>query len=73
VPIFEYKCKSCGEKFEFYLRGSEAPTCPHCGSENLTKLLSTFAAHVKGASSGAGTSSGSSCAGCSGGHCSTCK
>ena len=24
MPIFEYKCRAAGEKFEFYLRGSEA-------------------------------------------------
>lgn len=72
MPIFEYKCKSCGAKFESYVRGSEVPSCPSCGSKDLSKLFSTFSAHVKGGT-GAASSGGSSCGGCSGGHCATCK
>ncbi|HOB90544.1 MAG: zinc ribbon domain-containing protein [Bacillota bacterium] len=66
MPIFEYKCNQCGNKFEKLVRSSnEQIACPSCNSEDVRKLFSTFAAH--------GTASGSSgCASCSGGSCSTC-
>jgi putative FmdB family regulatory protein len=46
MPLFEYKCKECGQKVEFLERGSGSGghVCPHCGSKNLKKLFSTFAA-----------------------------
>ena len=69
MPIFEYKCKSCGLKFEFY-REERSGFMSFLRSRPI-KLFSTFCAHVKGGSGAA--SSGSSCAGCSGGHCATCK
>lgn len=44
MPIYEYKCSSCGE-IESELRSAserEKPlTCPHCGGE-ATVILSTF-------------------------------
>jgi len=41
MPIYEYRCCDCGTTSEFLvLRGSEAPRCPSCSSENLEKLLS---------------------------------
>jgi putative FmdB family regulatory protein len=41
VPIYEYECRSCSERFEVLVRGtSETPTCPACKSGDLEKLLS---------------------------------
>ena len=41
MPIYEYRCASCGEKTEILLGlGSAAPSCPHCGSPLLEKLVS---------------------------------
>jgi putative FmdB family regulatory protein len=46
MPIYEYRCKSCEETFEQLMLSSRAkPACPHCGSNQAEKLLSTFAAH----------------------------
>ena len=40
MPIFDYKCKSCGHTFEaLVLRGKEPP-CASCGAIELEKLLS---------------------------------
>jgi len=41
MPIYEYKCKSCGEIHEALQRFSDPPlkTCPKCGGE-LVKLIS---------------------------------
>jgi putative FmdB family regulatory protein len=45
MPIYEYECGSCGEKFE--LRRSMADNdsdvkCPKCGVEKPRRVLSMF-------------------------------
>jgi putative FmdB family regulatory protein len=40
VPIYEYVCKACDHTFEALVRGSKAPACEACGSENLERLIS---------------------------------
>lgn len=41
MPLFDFHCDACQAGFERLVRGSEPPTCPHCGSTQLTKLLVT--------------------------------
>ncbi len=44
MPIYEFKCKKCGNVFEYLQFKSDdinAP-CPACGDNNGEKLLSTF-------------------------------
>jgi putative FmdB family regulatory protein len=49
MPLFEYKCRDCGETFEKIVATSTAPVvCKHCASPQVEKLLSVFA--VAGAS-----------------------
>jgi len=46
MPIYEYRCGSCRRKVTVLtLRVSEevAPVCEHCGSRELTRLMSRFA------------------------------
>jgi putative FmdB family regulatory protein len=45
MPIFEYICKDCGNKFEAIVYGSKQSECPACNSTELEQQLSTFAAH----------------------------
>jgi putative FmdB family regulatory protein len=45
MPIYEYKCNDCGEKFDALLqwRGDTPKgdsSCPECKSENTSKLMS---------------------------------
>ncbi len=41
MPIYEYRCKKCGQTNEFLILKKEEPLrCKQCGSEDLTKLLS---------------------------------
>ena len=43
MPIYEYRCNKCGEISEILVGiGSEGEglTCEHCGSRDLTKILS---------------------------------
>lgn len=45
MPIFEYKCDACGEKFEELVSNSDQSVpCPKCQSDKVSKLLSVFAA-----------------------------
>lgn len=51
MPIFEYRCESCGTKFEKLIRRAadeQALACPSCGTEKIEKELSTFSAHANG-------------------------
>lgn len=65
MPIFEYLCEDCGNKFEKLVRrtGDEVG-CPSCGQTHLKQELSTFAAHAGGAGSKA-----ASMPSCPGGMC----
>jgi putative FmdB family regulatory protein len=45
MPIFEYQCAACGDRFEeFEAAGGRTPArCPRCGARDVKKLLSVFA------------------------------
>lgn len=50
MPLYEYHCESCGERFEKLRRMSEADTgvvCPKCESEKVSRQLSTFASRIE--------------------------
>ena len=54
MPIYEYKCDTCGNKFEKLVRhNGDAVACPGCGQSHLTTAYSTFAAHANGKAKGA--------------------
>ena len=46
MPIYEYKCQSCGNVFEHLLRtrSEKTPDCPDCGAAEPRKLFSSFSA-----------------------------
>ena len=42
MPIFQYRCLKCSEKFEVILtKSSQTPKCPKCGNTHLQKLMTT--------------------------------
>lgn len=46
MPLYEYHCDGCDNRFEILQRIGEGPeglSCPECGEEQLGKLFSTFA------------------------------
>jgi putative FmdB family regulatory protein len=44
MPIYEYRCPSCEERFEELVRSSDpAVACPSCGTADVERLLSVFA------------------------------
>ena len=58
VPLYEYQCAGCDNRFEVLQRvgqGPEGLECPDCGGADIEKEYSTFAGCVSGSSSaGAG-------------------
>lgn len=64
MPLYEYKCPECGEKFEELASASsqEPVECPKCGSV-AKRQISGFAIGSGGGGSvaGGGFSHGSSC------------
>ena len=50
MPIYEYKCTSCGHKKEVLQKMSDAPLteCPACGKAKLSKLISAAGFQLKG-------------------------
>jgi putative FmdB family regulatory protein len=42
VPIYEFECEECGNRFEELVRSEAAKVaCPSCGSNRARRLLST--------------------------------
>jgi len=50
MPMYEYRCGSCGLQREFLRKVSDAPltTCPECGEESLSKMLTAAGFQLKG-------------------------
>jgi putative FmdB family regulatory protein len=43
VPIYDFECGECGERFEELARPDERPACPVCGATETQRLLSQIA------------------------------
>ena len=61
MPIFEYVCQKCEQRFEALVRGKEHAACPSCHSQDLTPQLSVFAVSAKSSSSVASSAPCGSC------------
>ena len=48
MPIYEYRCPQCGEKFEKLVRfgGDAQVRCPRCDSESPQRMISLVAQSV---------------------------
>ncbi|MFA6472670.1 MAG: zinc ribbon domain-containing protein [Candidatus Latescibacterota bacterium] len=69
MALFEYRCKSCGKISEILKQSDDdAVSCSFCGSEDMEKLLSTFAVSMKSPSAKS-TPPGCPGGGCCGGQC----
>lgn len=72
MPVYEYVCKECGNRFDALRTMSQADApiaCEGCRSQNTERALSVFFASSGGKIVAGG---GSSCSSCAGGSCSTC-
>ena len=68
MPIYEYRCHSCGKEFELLTPAMQDPEnlqCEHCGSQDVERQLSVFAARQaeveRGGCGGCCSSSNESC------------
>ena len=81
MPVYEYRCKSCDDRFELRQKFTDPPAtaCPACGGA-VVKLISQTAFSLKGGgwhNEGYGTRKeppvpAPACAGGSGGGCAGC-
>jgi putative FmdB family regulatory protein len=42
MPLFDFRCRACGQEFEALVRPGHSPACS-CGSNDLEQLASGFA------------------------------
>ena len=71
MPIFEYCCKECGNKFEAILFGDQKAECPNCHTRKLETQLSTFSVSAKSSAPSASAGCGqTNCCMMGGGGCS---
>jgi putative FmdB family regulatory protein len=76
MPLYEYYCESCNQRFELLRpvsRMDDAAPCPE-GHGDADRVLSTFAAFTQGDSGTSEAIAGSNpCGGCAADSCSTCS
>jgi putative FmdB family regulatory protein len=52
MPIYEYRCLACKRRTSVFVRSVSSPVraaCEHCGGRRLSRLMSKFAVHGRGA------------------------
>ncbi|WP_447977417.1 FmdB family zinc ribbon protein [Candidatus Nitrospira bockiana] len=51
MPLYEYRCEACQERFEInqsITARAEDTVCPHCRAQKATRLMSAFASKIVG-------------------------
>ena len=76
MPIYEYVCVDCNQKFEMrrsFNQADDPATCPECGGQHVRRLLSTFVAFSSdGGTRTAVAGAGSACSTCAATSCAAC-
>ena len=66
MPMYEYRCAKCDERFEELVSVSADDSdahCPECGSKRVERLLSAFAVGASSAGAACGVGGGGGCGG----------
>ncbi|MFC2060987.1 zinc ribbon domain-containing protein [Elusimicrobiota bacterium] len=63
MPVYEYKCTKCGDKFEFLLLPGreDKVVCPKCASGDIEKQLTVFRSTKNSRSSSGADAQGTCC------------
>ena len=70
MPVYEYRCRSCGKDFEKYLpRTSADVSCPSCDGTEVMRKLSVFGMKTDGSLAPSTASAMTGGGGCCGGGC----
>ncbi|MBI4716928.1 MAG: zinc ribbon domain-containing protein [Planctomycetes bacterium] len=67
MPIYEYRCASCGREFEELIRSAadeRSVHCPQCRGRSLQRKLSVFAAQADTARAPRSAASPGACGRC---------
>lgn len=43
MPLYDFRCRGCGQEFESLVLKNSQPSCAACGGTDLERLLSSFA------------------------------
>jgi putative FmdB family regulatory protein len=43
MPLYDFRCRRCGEEFEEFARPGQTAPCPACGAADVERVLSGFA------------------------------
>lgn len=73
MPIYEFRCTKCGNKFDKLCQLNESGeniSCPKCHAPKPTRVMSGFSANIPGNLQG---SRGDSCSGCTSRNCDACR
>lgn len=44
MPIYDYQCRRCQQRFELLVKADEKPVCPACGAADLQRFFPSSAA-----------------------------
>lgn len=59
MPLYDYKCPSCGHRFEArHGFDDNAPACPSCGHDEVTRVIGSAPTVAGGMLTNAGSSEG---------------
>jgi putative FmdB family regulatory protein len=53
MPLYDFRCRACGETFEARAAVDELPPCPSCGAPDSERQVSSFAGPFRGGLRGA--------------------
>ena len=58
MPMYEYECNKCGNRFDYLMflsKENQGLKCPKCASADVQRVLSRFATKSADGSSGSGS------------------
>ena len=54
MPVYEYRCKKCGDKYELrlgFIHSKNDEKCPKCGGRDVDRVFSPINSRSSGSSS----------------------